>query len=90
MHACKVASILPNSVSLWTVKCQALLSMGFSMQEYWSGLPCPSPENLPDPGIERMPLMSPAFVSRFLATSTSYKIVCMCSVVSNSLQPHGQ
>ena len=32
--------------------CQAPLSMGFSRQEYWSGLPCPSPEDLPDPGIE--------------------------------------
>ena len=36
----------------WTVACQALLSMGFSRQEYWSGLPFPSPGYLPDPGIE--------------------------------------
>ena len=36
----------------WTVSCQALLSMGFSRQEYWSGLPFPSPGDLPDPGIE--------------------------------------
>ena len=36
----------------WTVAHQALLSMGFSKQEYWSGLPFPSPEELPDPGIE--------------------------------------
>ena len=36
----------------WTVNCQAPLSMGFSRQEYWSGLPFPSPEDLPDPGIE--------------------------------------
>ena len=36
----------------WTVPCQALLSMGFSRQEYWSGLPCPSPGNCPNPGIE--------------------------------------
>ena len=35
-----------------TVACQALLSMGFSRQEYWSGLPFPSPGDLPDPGIE--------------------------------------
>ena len=34
-----------------TVAYQALLSMGFSRQEYWSGLPCPSPGDLPDPGI---------------------------------------
>ena len=36
----------------WTVACQSPLSMGFSRQEYWSGLPCPLPRDLPDPGIE--------------------------------------
>ena len=36
----------------WTVVYQALLSMGFSRQKYWSGLPLPSPGDLPDPGIE--------------------------------------
>ena len=35
-----------------TVACQAPLSMGFSRQEYWSGLPLPSPGDLPDPGVE--------------------------------------
>ena len=39
-------------VTLWTVAHQAPLSVGFSGQEKWSGLPCPSPEDLPDPGIE--------------------------------------
>ena len=38
--------------TLWTVAYQASLSMGFSRQEYWSGLPFPSPGDLPDPGIE--------------------------------------
>ena len=38
--------------TLWTVACQATLSMGFSRQEYWSGLPFPPPEDLPNPGIE--------------------------------------
>ena len=38
--------------TLWTVVCQAPWSMGFPRQEYWSGLPFPSPEDLPDPGIE--------------------------------------
>ena len=37
----------------WTVAYQAPQSMGFSRQEYWSGLPFPSPADLPDPGIER-------------------------------------
>ena len=45
-------------VTLWTVAHQAPLSMGFSKQEYWSGLPCPPPGDLPDPGIEPS---SPAF-----------------------------
>ena len=40
------------TVTLWTVACQAPLSMGFSRQEYWSGLPCPPPGALPDPGVD--------------------------------------
>ena len=39
-------------VTPWTVAYYAPPSMGFSRQEYWSGLPFPSPEDLPDPGIE--------------------------------------
>ena len=38
--------------TIWTVACQATLSMGFSRQEYWSGLSFPSPGDLPNPGIE--------------------------------------
>ena len=42
-----------DSAAAWTAAAyQAPLSMGFSRQEYWSGLPFPSPGNLPDPGIE--------------------------------------
>ena len=44
--------------TLWTVAHQAPLAMGFSRQEYWSGLPFPSPGHLPNPGIEPR---SPAF-----------------------------
>ena len=39
-------------VTLWTVAHQTLLSMGYSRQEHWSGLPCPPPGDLPNPGIE--------------------------------------
>ena len=46
--------------TLWTAACQAPLSIGFSREEYWSGLPCPSPGNLPDSGIKPASLMSPA------------------------------
>ena len=52
----------------WTVTCQAPLSMGFSRQEYWSGLPCPPPGNLPNPGIEPTSLASPVLTGRFLTT----------------------
>ena len=49
----------------WTVAYQASLSMGFSRQEYWSGLPFPSPGDLPSPGIEPMspPLYADALPS---------------------------
>ena len=45
-------SLIPLFATLWTVACQALLSTGFSRQEYWNGLPSPPPGDLPDPGIE--------------------------------------
>ena len=48
----EVAQLCPTLCNRWTVAYQAPLSMGFSRQEYWSGLPFPSPGDLPDPGIE--------------------------------------
>ena len=45
----------------WTVPHQAPLPMEFSIQEYWSGLPCPPPGDLPDPGIEPASLTFPAW-----------------------------
>ena len=50
---------------------QASLSVGFSRQEYWTGLPCPPPGDLPDPGIEPASLMSPALAGGFFTTSTT-------------------
>ena len=47
-----VTKLCPTLVTPWTVARQAPLSMGFSRQEYWSGLPFPSPGDLLDPGIE--------------------------------------
>ena len=47
-----VAKLCPTLATPWTVAGQASLSMGFSRQEYWSGLPFPSPGDLPNPGIE--------------------------------------
>ena len=51
--------------TLWTVGYQAPLSMGFSRQEYWSGLQCPPPWDLHNSGIEPVSLMSPALTDRF-------------------------
>ena len=53
-----VAKLCPTLVTSWTVAHQAPLSMGFSKQEYWSGLPFPSPGDLPNPGIKpRSPVL---------------------------------
>ena len=56
-----------------TVAHQAPLSMEFSRQEYWSGLPFPTPGDLPDPRIEPASLMSPTLESRFFTTSSPGK-----------------
>ena len=55
--------------TLWTIAHKALQSMGFSRQEYWSGLPCPPPGDLPDPGIEPASPVSPALQSGSLLLS---------------------
>ena len=52
-----IPTLITNSMlncqrNLWTTDHQAPLSMGFSRHEYWSGLPCPPPGHLPDPGIQ--------------------------------------
>ena len=58
LHMCVVRNF--NCVQLfatiWTVTHQAPLSMGFSRQEYWSGLPCPPPGDLPNPGVKPVSL----------------------------------
>ena len=61
--------------TLWTIAHQFPLPMGFSRQEYWSGLPCPPPRNLPDPGIEPSSLMSltPALAGRFFTISATWE-----------------
>ena len=104
MHACQVTSVVSNS--LWCygpyTACQAPLSMGFSRQEYQSGLLCPPSRDLPNPGMEPTSLMSPALAGRFFTTaatweapkqsSAHYKVSMWSerrSVRSDSLQPHG-
>ena len=58
-------SLVQLCATPWTVAHQAPLSMGFPRQEYWSGLPFPPPEDLPDPGIKPM---SPALAGGFFTT----------------------
>ena len=56
-----------------TVARLAALSMGFSRQEYGSGLPCPAPGDLPDPGIELTTFMSPALAGRFFTARATWE-----------------
>ena len=67
----------------WTVACQAPLSMGFSRQEYWSGVPFPSPGDLLNPGIKPG---SPAFQADSLLSEPPRKLRYMYSVQLSSLQ----
>ena len=68
IHACVLSCFSPVWLlaTQWTVAHQAPLSVGFSRQEYWSGLPCPSPGNLPNPGIKSASLTSCALASSSL------------------------
>ena len=59
----------------WTVAHQAPLSMGFSRQENWSGLSCPPPGDLPDPGIEPSSPESPALAGRFFTARATWEVL---------------
>ena len=75
-HAVRVLSCFSH-VSLfatpWTIPRQAPLSMGFSRQEYWSGLPQPPPEDLPHPRIKPASLRTPALAGGFFTTSATWE-----------------
>ena len=82
VHAFYIAS---DSANLWTIAHQAPLPMGFSRQEYWNGLPCPSPGDLPDPGIEPTFLMSPALAGTFFTTSATWETLIIFNLISLEL-----
>ena len=65
--------VFDSFVTPCTVAHQAPLSVGFSRQEYWSGVPFPSLGNLPDPGIEPM---SPVFAGGFFTTEPPFVLYC--------------
>ena len=68
-----VCLVMSDSATSWTVACQAPLSMGFFRQQYWSGLPVPSPGDLPDPGIEAMSPVSPELQANSLSTEPLWR-----------------
>ena len=68
----------------WTVAHEVPLSMGFPRQEYWSGLPFPSPRYIPDPGIEIASLAPPTLEGAFFISCTTGEA---CSIIINSLCP---
>ena len=73
MHTLTAQTPVAQNVTPRTVAHQAPLSMEFSRQEYWSGLPCPPPGDLPDPGIKPMSPVSPALAGGFFTTSTTWE-----------------
>ena len=80
----RFSRVRPNA-TLWTVAHQAPLSLGFSRQEYWSGLPFPSWGDLPNPGIELVSPASPALTGFFYQWATCKACCCW----SDSLWSHG-
>jgi len=67
-------------VTLWAIAHQTPLSVEFSRQEYWGGLPFPAPEDLPDPGIETVSPASPALAGGFFTTEPPGKLLQFLSI----------
>ena len=74
-------------VTPWTAAHQAPPSMGFFWQEYWSGLPCPPPRDLPDPGIKPTSPEAPALQVKFLPVSHWEAPICSNSTLMNHSIP---
>ena len=73
VHACLVPQSRPSLASLCTLAHPTPLFMGFCSHGYWSGLPYPPPEDLPDPGIEPASPVFPALAGGFFTTSATWK-----------------
>ena len=78
LNACRLSCFchVQPFATLWTVTRQVPLSMGFSRQEYWSGLPSPPPGVLPEPGTEPLSLTSRALAGGFFTTGATWKPRC--------------
>ena len=75
------AQLCPTLCDPWTAAHQVPLSMRFSRQEYWRGLPFPPPEDLPDPGIEATSTVSPVLAGEFFTTESPGKSEFIVKVV---------
>ena len=82
-----VLSCVQLFVTSWTVDFQAPLSMEFSRQKYWSGLPLPPPGDLPNPGIEPRCLASPSLAGRFFTTEPPGKSLVLFITVIDIWPP---
>ena len=72
----------------WTVALQAPPSMGFSRQEYWSGLPFPSPGGLPDPGIEpRSPALQADALTQLIVLLSFFRLLAEMRCIWNLSSP---
>ena len=72
--ACVLTQLCPTLWTLWTIAHQAPVSIEFSRQEYWNGLPFPTPGDLPDPGIKLVSVESP-LAGRFFTAVPPWKPV---------------
>ena len=85
----EVAQSCPTLCDLWTVAHQAPLFMGFSRQEYWSGLPFPSPGDLPDQGIKpRSRTQVSHIAGRRFNLCTTLPAIYNSKELSNDFSPH--
>ena len=86
VHACMLShfSCVQLFVTPWTVVHQTSLSVGFSRQEYWSGLPCPPAEALPKQGIKPVSLMSPALADELFLTSATWEAISLVTTVNSA------
>ena len=84
-HACYLISVVSDFATLWTVARQDPLSVGFSRQEYWSGLPGPPPGDLCDLGLKRTPPVFHALQAETLPLrhggSPTYNVVFIISAI---------
>ena len=69
VYMCVQSLVVSHSATPWTAACQTPLSMEFSKQEYFSGLPLPTPGYLPDPGIKPLSPVSAALAGEFFTTA---------------------